>query len=312
MIIDVNNIVLEGIHGLTEKEQKIPQKFKVDVKIELWSNASVADNIDNTFDYRKIKSIIHDTIKGKSCRLIETLAEQIVSQIIQNQNIFRVVVVVSKIDIWGNGFPSVTLTRCNTNFSGLFDFDANYLIRGLLYEGAVSIPIVPEARRLLLIDEAMKYPYTKQPEIVGPAKVREQLSSFDKFPKDSLFIKLRDDFTQLLNYKLSFASTKPFSEQISFNELSLQKYDEGSIGITPHKDNFSSINLIAIFILKGKGDFAICDDRQGINPRYLDTTVGNVIFMRAPKFFSSNYRPFHFVSNITEERLTLGLRYNLI
>jgi hypothetical protein len=33
--------------------------------------------------------------------------------------------------------------------------------------------------------------------------------------------------------------------------------------------------------------------------------------MRAPKFFSSNQRPFHFVSNITEERLTLGLRYNL-
>ena len=93
--------------------------------------------------------------------------------------------------------------------------------------------------------------------------------------------------------------------------MSLQKYDQNSIGITPHKDGKSRINLICVFNLVGKAEFALCDDRSGSNPKFLDTTPGNVIILRAPGFFHSTYQPFHFVRNITEERIVFGLRQRI-
>ena len=61
-------------------------------------------------------------------------------------------------------------------------------------------------------------------------------------------------------------------------------------------------------MMTGKAEFALCADRSGANPRFLDTAPGNVILMRSPGFFSSNFQPFHFVRNITEERIVFGLR----
>jgi FolB domain-containing protein len=310
MIIKINNIILSGVHGLTEKEKNKPQKFKIDVEVVTWKNKNIEDDIEATFDYRKIKKVITETIEGKQCLLLETLAENIADKVVKNKNVSEVKVEVSKVDIWDNGFPSVVVSRQNTSFSGLLDFDMESVVQALLFEGAVSVPLIPEAKRLMLQAEAEMYEYEKQPEIVGPANVREQLSSFYNFPKESLFVSLKDDFTELVNYKLSQMIKNPFKDRINFNELSLQKYEKGSIGITPHKDNFSSVDFIAVFLIKGKGNFALCDDRAGTNPRFLDTTVGNVIFMRAPNFFGSTKRPFHFVSDITEERISFGLRRN--
>jgi len=172
----------------------------------------------------------------------------------------------------------------------------------LIYRVEDDLPI-------LLIEEAEKYNYIVQPEIVGPAKVREQISSVSDFEETSLFLKLRDDFTELLLRKIpSEELTKLFPNPLCFNEFSLQKYQKGSIGITPHKDGASRHNLICVFILKGKADFALCDDRSGSNPKYLDTSPGNMIVLRGPGFFGGQHRPFHFVTNITEERIVFGLR----
>ena len=111
MIIKINNIILEGIHGFTEKEKLTPQRFRVDVEVKLPQETRVADNIERTFDYRKIKKIITDTIKGEPRLLIETLGEEIADKIIENGEIISVEVTVSKLDIWDNGFPSVTIIR---------------------------------------------------------------------------------------------------------------------------------------------------------------------------------------------------------
>lgn len=90
--------------------------------------------------------------------------------------------------------------------------------------------------------------------------------------------------------------------------MSLQLYEEGSIGITPHMDGKSVANLICIVILTGESKFALCEDREGSNPKYLDTTPGNVIFMRAPGYRRSDHRPFHFVTDITSRRIVVGIR----
>lgn len=154
-------------------------------------------------------------------------------------------------------------------------------------------------RRKLLI-EALSYPYKEREKVVGQYKVRQELSAFDEFPANSQFFDLRDQFQILLEEKLRKA--------LNFNDLSLQKYKPFSLGITPHMDGRSIINLVCVFVLKGNGRFCLCEDRDGKNAIELDSTPGNVILMSAPGFNGANFRPFHFVSDIKDLRITFGLR----
>src|SRR3712207_8397186 len=40
--------------------------------------------------------------------------------------------------------------------------------------------------------------------------------------------------------------TYPFEMALSFNSMVLQRYEKGSIGITPHRDRLSYINLVCV------------------------------------------------------------------
>ena len=111
MIIKINNLVVSGLHGLTEKEKVHSQKFRVDVEVEILNEQPISDDISKTLDYRKIKNNITETIEGKPCMLLETLCEKIADKIYLHEKISFVTVEVSKIEIWDNGFPSVMVTR---------------------------------------------------------------------------------------------------------------------------------------------------------------------------------------------------------
>lgn len=196
----------------------------------------------------------------------------------------------------------------------MLDFDLTQVLTQLEEQGGVSVPILSEAYRQVLLEEARRYTYHKQPEFVGPNRVREQLSSVTEFPAHSQFWQLKWDFEECIGSKCAQAGIDPFVRvgpsrwPLEFNELSLQQYAQGSFGISPHQDFSNRINLIAVFILTGKARFALCDDRAGSNPRYLDTTPGNVILLRAPGFLRSAERPIHVLSNIEEDRIVFGLR----
>jgi len=103
--------------------------------------------------------------------------------------------------------------------------------------------------------------------------------------------------------------TYPFETALGFNSMVLQRYEEGSIGITPHRDGLSFINLVCVFVIDGKGSFYVCSDRSGRDSIEIDASPGNVIFMRAVGFLGSeDERPFHYVAGIRETRYTFGLR----
>ncbi|WP_088892472.1 hypothetical protein [Leptolyngbya ohadii] len=103
----------------------------------------------------------------------------------------------------------------------------------------------------------------------------------------------------------------PFSTPLQFTELVIQRYLPGQLGITPHRDSLRAINLIALVNLSGQAKFYRCDDRQGTHAVPLDTTPGNVIFLRAPGFLNASVRPFHFVMDIRSTRYSLGLRQRI-
>jgi len=192
----------------------------------------------------------------------------------------------------------------------LQDFESHRIISELLATGAASVHLLSEDFRLALLQEAQSYPYTPEAEVVGTGNqtVRQQLGSFACFPENAHYIRLRETFQNLLDEHLASLETYLFATKLELNSMVLQKYEQGSLGITPHRDRLSSINLVCIFNIGGQGRFCVCEDRSGSHAKVIDSSPGSVIFLRAPGFMSSPERPFHYVTDIQATRYTFGLR----
>jgi hypothetical protein len=192
----------------------------------------------------------------------------------------------------------------------LHDFDITKILEELSAVGTTSVRILNEDFRKVLLKEAEGYTYKPEEETVGSKEriVRQQMGSFEEFSDGSKYALLKKSFQTLLDGCVAELETYPFETRLSFNSIVLQRYQEGSLGITPHRDRLMYINLVCIFNIDGRGRFFICSDRSGRDAREIDASPGNVVFMKAPGFFRSKDRPFHFVTDIQETRYTFGLR----
>ncbi len=189
------------------------------------------------------------------------------------------------------------------------NFSTERILEELSSVGATSIRLLDEGFRLALLKEAEGYTYQPEDEIVGRGDriVRQQVSSFEGFPEDSGYVLLKNSFQDLLEQRLAELGTYPFETAFSFNSIVLQRYEEGSLGITPHKDGLRYINLVCVFVIGGRGRFYVCSDRSGKDAIEIDASPGNVILMRAPGLFGAeDNRPFHYVTEIEETRYTFG------
>ena len=102
-----------------------------------------------------------------------------------------------------------------------------------------------------------------------------------------------------------------FSSMLEFNDIAVQKYEEGSSGIGIHRDNQRYRDLILIICLSGKSEFIIANSRNGSSAHIIDDSPGRLIMMAGPGFKNlgePNNRPLHGVRNIKKGRLSLGLR----
>jgi hypothetical protein len=192
--------------------------------------------------------------------------------------------------------------------------DLDRILSELASPGATSVPLLPENLRLELLEEAKKHTYEPEPEEVGSGDrlVRQQMATIEDFPQGSLFLQLRDAIQETFDEGLVKVGPYPFTSIFQFNDLSLQKYRAGSLGITPHRDGLKFINLICIVVVGGQGRFFVCSDRSGNDSLEIDAEPGRAIFLRAPGFMGGNDRPFHYLTEVTEERYSFGLRQRKI
>jgi hypothetical protein len=180
----------------------------------------------------------------------------------------------------------------------------------LAQDGTASVPLLAESARRFLVSAAESCHYQPEVKTVGMADrmVQTEYDACDRVLEVPLFEEFRQAFQALLDESLQNCDPYPFSSKLEFNSLVLQRYEPGQLGITPHRDSLRAVNLIALVNLNGSAEFYCCDDRQGTNAVQLDTTPGNVIFLRAPGFLKAQVRPFHFLTNIRSTRYSLGLR----
>jgi hypothetical protein len=162
------------------------------------------------------------------------------------------------------------------------------------------------------IAEYAKTRYEKVPpapvEIIGINKVHQQVKSITQFEHDDIITKMRNDLNDFLKKELQKDGNDLFQTPLNLNVQELARYNQGSVGITPHLDPIKSINLVVIIVLEGHGSLYRCRDREGTDPRLIDTSEGNLILMRADGFKPNSDRPFHYITDIVQTRYIIVYR----
>ena len=189
-------------------------------------------------------------------------------------------------------------------------FDIDEILRRLASVGATSVPFLNENLRTSLLKEATGYAYKREEEIVGSGDrtVRQQVSSFENFTDSSEFVRVKTCFEDLIASALATLPRYPFAIPFRLNSMILNRYEAGSLGITPHRDFVRYINLIGVVVIGGSGRFQVCAGRNTRGATEIMAPSGHAILMRAPGFPGAADRPFHCVSDIRESRYTLVLR----
>lgn len=187
---------------------------------------------------------------------------------------------------------------------------ADEIVRGLEREDALSLPLLTDTFRQALLAEARGAAFRPARESIGEGDdiVYQRMEVCDQFPQDSSFFALRDEFQALWDASFRQGKNYPFESPVLFNDLMLQRYAPGEVGITPHRDRSAYRNVICLLVLAGRGRFGLCADRGGGNAREISNAPGDLILTRAPGFLGSSARPFHFVRDIVESRYVFGLR----
>ena len=188
----------------------------------------------------------------------------------------------------------------------LDQFDPRQIIGTLSAQGAMSVPLLREDFRLTLLEEARSSTYATEPDVIGSGEeeVHQQVSSRCVIGEGSAYALLRQAFHTVCEEAFSSLAPYPFTTPLRLMELRLQKYAPGSSGITAHRDGSCFCNLVCVFLIGGSGRFVVCADRSGRDARDLDATPGRLLLLRAPGFLGSEERPFHYLTEIGEERYT--------
>jgi 7,8-dihydroneopterin aldolase/epimerase/oxygenase len=81
--IELTGLTFYGYHGAFAEEQRLGQRFVVDVRLGLdLTEAGRSDDLTRTVDYGKVVEAVRAIVEGPPFRLIEALAETIAAAIL--------------------------------------------------------------------------------------------------------------------------------------------------------------------------------------------------------------------------------------
>ena len=175
----------------------------------------------------------------------------------------------------------------------------------------ISFPFLSDSTIVSLKNQVSKFRFRKARPLAGNSVAQDFDVCFPA-PRIGKIDQLATSIENLFNQTLRLMYNPPIKCP-KFNDIAIQRYKPDSLGISPHKDHKKYISVIIIITLSGKSDLCICEDRKGLNPLVLNDFPGNIIVFPATEFTTLNnncIRPLHFVNNIVDGRLSIGLRQN--
>ena len=199
----------------------------------------------------------------------------------------------------------------------IYEETINRLAQGLIKisenkKNYISLKFISNDFLLKLIKQVSTFEYRKAKPVVGNS-VSQDFEVCFPAPKIGC-IEILSNAIENLFIKSTKLIKNPPIQKVQFNDIAIQKYLPYSSGISPHKDHKKYISVIIIVTLSGKSKFYLCQNRDGRNAQIVDDTPGNIVILPATgfKMINNNFvRPIHFVSDITDGRLSIGLRQNI-
>ena len=199
----------------------------------------------------------------------------------------------------------------------IYEETINSLAQGLIKisenkKNYISLKFISNDFLLKLIKQVSTFEYRKAKPVVGNS-VSQDFEVCFPAPKIGC-IEILSNAIENLFIKSTKLIKNPPIQKVQFNDIAIQKYLPYSSGISPHKDHKKYISVIVIVTLSGKSKFYLCQNRDGRNAQVVDDTPGNIVILPATgfKMINNNFvRPIHFVSDITDGRLSIGLRQNI-
>jgi dihydroneopterin aldolase len=85
----MDKIILQGMefygyHGVLSEERSLGQRFIVDLELELdLRPAGKSDDLELTINYAKVFELVESVVRGNPRRLIESVAEDIASAVLE-------------------------------------------------------------------------------------------------------------------------------------------------------------------------------------------------------------------------------------
>lgn len=98
--IVLKNITVFGYYGVSPTEREVGQKLQMDV--EFWSDftkACMTDSLEDTINYERVYSRVMETVEKNRFNLLETLADAICSEILDNFPAVRVRTTIRKLTL---------------------------------------------------------------------------------------------------------------------------------------------------------------------------------------------------------------------
>ncbi|MGH3922090.1 MAG: hypothetical protein ACRDTT_04335 [Pseudonocardiaceae bacterium] len=94
------------------------------------------------------------------------------------------------------------------------------------------------------------------------------------------------------------------------NEAAIQRYQPGSLGITPHRDQRRYAQLVAVITIAGSAPFTLCRNRDGDPIQTWPADEGSLVLLRGPGLAGNpDGRPLHLVGGPTgTPRTSIGIR----
>ena len=199
----------------------------------------------------------------------------------------------------------------------IYEETINRLAQGLIKisenkKNYISLKFISNDFLLKLIKQVSTFEYRKAKPVVGNS-VSQDFEVCFPAPKIGCIEILSNAIENLFIKSIKLIKDPPI-QKVQFNDIAIQKYLPYSSGISPHKDHKKYISVIIIVTLSGQSKFYLCQNRDGRNAQVVDDTPGNIVILPATgfKMINNNFvRPIHFVSDITDGRLSIGLRQNI-
>ena len=178
--------------------------------------------------------------------------------------------------------------------------------------GSVAIPCLGKDEREMLISIVDALPRRSAKPITGSKKhpvYQDFYLCYDVPPKNPIWA-IAKCLEDLIKVGMRNSGLTGY-ELLNFNDLIVQYYPAQSKGITPHRDNVRYRLVIAILILSGDGIFCTCENRNGGGAKTIPAETGDLLLMAGSELVRETRGPIHFVRNVTQERRTIGLRYDV-